>query len=155
MVPCGILAAPPNTTMTRPPSSAPRTRFARRLDALAAVFEWLDRWFEGAGMAESDRFALRLAAEELFANAVRHNASGEGQVEMEGRVEDGRAILVLVDHDADRFDPRTLPEPLVHAPIEERRPGGLGIHLIRQLTDRIDYDHDGRRATTTIVRTLG
>lgn len=134
---------------------APRTRFERRLEALAAVFAWLDLWFERAAMAEADRFALRLAAEELFANAVRHNPGGDGAVEMEGRVEDGRAILVLVDPDAAAFDPRTLPEPRIHAPIEERRPGGLGIHLIRRLTDRIDYDHDGRRATTTIVRTLG
>ena len=141
--------------MTRQDTTAPRTRFERRLDALAEVFDWLDRWFEGSGMSEADRFALRLAAEELFANAVRHNAGSEGAVEMEGRVEDGRAILVIVDHDADDFDPRTLPEPRVHAPIEERRPGGLGIHLIRRLTDHIDYDHDGRRATTTIVRTLG
>lgn len=133
---------------------APRTRFERRLDALAAVFAWLDRWFDEAAMADGDRFALRLAAEELFANAVRHNPEGDGAVEMEGRVEDGRAILVLVDPDTESFDPRTLPEPRVHAPIEERRPGGLGIHLIRRLTDRIDYDHEGRRATTTIVRTL-
>ena len=131
------------------------TRFERRLDALAAVFGWLDRWFDAAALAEADRFALRLAAEELFANAVRHNPEGAGAVEMEGRIEGGRAILMLVDHDAEAFDPRTLPEPQVHAPIDERRPGGLGIHLIRRLTDRIDYDHDGRRATTTIVRTLG
>lgn len=141
--------------MALPEVFAPRTRFERRLDALGAVFDWLDRWFDAGGFGEEDRFALRLAAEELFANAVRHNPSGNGGIDFEGHAHDGRATLVLTDHDADAFDPRTLPEPRVDAPLSERTPGGLGIHLIRRMMDRIDYDHDGRRATTTIVRKLG
>ena len=141
--------------MAIPEVRAPRTRFERRLDALAAVFDWLDRWFDAAAFGDEDRFALRLAAEELFANAVRHNPSGNGGIDLEAHAENGRATLVLTDHDADAFDPRTLPEPRVDAPLEERTPGGLGIHLIRRMMDRIEYNHDGRRATTTIVRKLG
>lgn len=148
-------AAPDPKIMALPEIRAPRTRFERRLDALGEVFDWLDRWFDAAAMGEPDRFALRLAAEELFANAVRHNPAGSGGIDLEARAGNGSATLVLTDHDADAFDPRTLPEPRVDAPLEERTPGGLGIHLIRRMMDRIDYDHDGRRATTTIVRKLG
>jgi len=37
------------------------------------------------------------------------------------------------------FDPTAAPEPDLSLPLERRRPGGLGIHLMRSMMDRVHY----------------
>ena len=43
------------------------------------------------------------------------------------------------------FDPTAAPDPDLSLPLEQRDPGGLGIHLMRQMMDRLHYQRrDGR-----------
>ena len=37
------------------------------------------------------------------------------------------------------FDPSAAPPPDLAIPLHQRDPGGLGIHLMRQMTDRVEY----------------
>ena len=54
--------------------------------------------------------------------------------------------------DGSAFDPREAPLPNLDAPLEERQAGGLGMHLVRETMDEIDYRReDGRNVLT--VRT--
>ena len=36
-------------------------------------------------------------------------------------------------------------QPDINAPLEERKIGGLGLHLVRQLTSALEYQNDGKR----------
>ena len=36
------------------------------------------------------------------------------------------------------------PSDPLRAPLDERRPGGLGLHLIRRMVDSVEYTHEGR-----------
>jgi anti-sigma regulatory factor (Ser/Thr protein kinase) len=38
--------------------------------------------------------------------------------------------------------------------LDERKPGGLGIHLIKQLMDRVEYEYVDRRSTTTFFKKI-
>jgi anti-sigma regulatory factor (Ser/Thr protein kinase) len=49
-----------------------------------------------------------------------------------------RIVAEVVDNGR-AFDPLARPEPDLSRPIEERDPGGLGILLMRRMTDRIEY----------------
>jgi anti-sigma regulatory factor (Ser/Thr protein kinase) len=44
----------------------------------------------------------------------------------------------LID-DAPLFDPTAVPPPDINLPLEERPLGGLGVHMMRQLTDELLY----------------
>jgi serine/threonine-protein kinase RsbW len=43
------------------------------------------------------------------------------------------------------FDPDSVPEPNVDAPLEERTLGGLGIFLIKQYMDEVHFSGDSER----------
>jgi len=60
------------------------------------------------------------------------------------RVDDGKVELQVED-DGRKFDPTSAPEVDTRVPLEERRVGGLGIHLVRSMATRVRYERtDGR-----------
>jgi anti-sigma regulatory factor (Ser/Thr protein kinase) len=54
---------------------------------------------------------------------------------------DGGVELTLIDRDVEPFDITRSAEVDIHAPIAEREPGGLGLHLIRRMADCVEYDY--------------
>jgi len=105
-------------------------------------------------LASADRSTVDFVLEELFTNSVKYGGKdGEIQVALEcGR---GEVRLTMTDFDTERFDLREAPEVDVDRPIHDRTPGGLGIHLIRKIADRIEYDYRDRVGTTTVFKRLG
>ena len=55
----------------------------------------------------------------------------------------------------DAFDVTKAPDVDIELPIEQRRPGGLGLHLIRRLLDSIEYEYikENRQSRITFWKT--
>ena len=51
----------------------------------------------------------------------------------------GEELTLRATDDAKAFNPLEFPEPDIDKPLEERKPGGLGIYLARKLTDKMEY----------------
>ena len=128
--------------------------FARSFDSLEAVFAFVHSVLDAHGVNKADAYAIDLVIEELFTNMVKYNAAGCGRLAV-GIECDGEAVSCgLSDPDSDRFDPTAAPDADINAPVEQRRPGGLGIHLSRRLVDSIEYTYAGRCSTITFRRRL-
>lgn len=56
--------------------------------------------------------------------------------------EDGGFILRVTDW-GEPFDPLRQPPPDIAAPLDEREPGGLGIHLVKSLASELRYQREG------------
>jgi serine/threonine-protein kinase RsbW len=52
--------------------------------------------------------------------------------------ENGDLRVILTDT-APLFDPTRVPPPDIFLPLEDRPLGGLGVHMMRQLTDELVY----------------
>src|SRR5690606_37818280 len=67
---------------------------------------------------------------------------------------DGDDILVQLIDDAPLFDPTSVPPPDINLPLEDRPLGGLGVHMMRQLTDELRYRTtvDGKNELTFFKR---
>jgi serine/threonine-protein kinase RsbW len=129
-----------------------RRDFARSFTALDDVFGFVQPLLGGCGVAQADAYAVIMAIEELFTNMVKYNAAGGGSIGIEIACDAEAIRCRVIDPDSDRFDPSSAPEPDIRAPAELRRPGGLGIHLVRCMVDSLDYDHSGRCSTVSFRR---
>jgi len=129
-------------------------RFKRSLDALEAVFDFVDRFAEVHRIDETAAFTARLAAEELFTNFVRHNTGGGADIAVRLDVTDNALVLALTDFDVDPVDFGRGAAPDIDLPLEKRPIGGLGIHLVRSMVDSLTYEYTGRTLHVTAVKNL-
>jgi anti-sigma regulatory factor (Ser/Thr protein kinase) len=76
---------------------------------------------------------VALVIEEMLANLGTHGGCRDKPARITVSVEPTRVRGEIVDQ-GPAFDPRTAPEPDLTASMEEREIGGLGLHLVRQLS---------------------
>lgn len=109
--------------------------------ALAHVTETLD----GLGVPEKTVQEIELAVDEAVTNVMLHGyTSPEGRIHVCCRL-DGDTIWVTIEDEAPPFDPTTAPEPDLEGGVDDRPIGGLGIYLIREMTDELRYERkEGR-----------
>ncbi len=75
----------------------------------------------------------------------------EGAIEIHLRF-DGTSVLVEFSDRGIPFDPSGAPTPDLDAAMEERRPGGLGIHLVRELMRDFKYRRTGDKNQISMRR---
>ena len=95
-------------------------------------------------LGDEVEFDLNLVLEELFANAVNHGgcAGMENAVQVRLQLLDDGVYAEYSDRGRP-FDPFTAPEPNLDARLDERKVGGLGVHLVRQLMRDLEYRRAG------------
>jgi len=79
---------------------------------------------------------------------------GDGEILIGLEQKDRELAVSLTDFDVEPFDVTQVPEICVDRPLSERQPGGLGIHLVKKMMDRIEYEYVDRRGTTTFFKKL-
>jgi anti-sigma regulatory factor (Ser/Thr protein kinase) len=91
-----------------------------------------------------NRFSLSL--DEVLTNIIMHSIGDKGDRKIAVRIDiGGGALRATVSDDGKPFDPLSQAMPDIHAPIEKRKVGGLGIHLLRKLMDTVEYRRTGER----------
>jgi serine/threonine-protein kinase RsbW len=124
--------------------------FVREMSALAAVFAALDEFARRHDIGDRVRGDLGVIVEELFTNQVRHARSGKEDIRIRFTLRDEVVEIELRDRDVEPFDPTAAPQVDTSRPAAERQPGGLGIHLVRSLSDTFEWDYDDRRRESRI-----
>ena len=130
--------------------------FRRENESLEEVFAFLEDFTEVEEVGDREAFCINLVVEELFTNMVRHNEGGGETIAVSIERVDNRVLLELVDIDVDSFDPASAAEVPVAAGVAERRPGGLGLHIVKTMVDELTYDYDdgNRRMRISVTKRL-
>ncbi|MCM2317172.1 MAG: ATP-binding protein [Thermoanaerobaculia bacterium] len=136
-------------------SEAATMRFPRRVDALSSLFAFSGSFFAASGVDGQSRSTADFILEEIFTNQVKYNAEGAGEIEVSLRIAENVLEISVTDFDSERFDLREAGEVDVNAALNDRKPGGLGIHLVKKFAKRIDYDYVDRRSKAIIYFDLG
>lgn len=129
--------------------------FSRSLDSLESLYEFTEDVLIEGGVADPVKNPIHLAMEELFVNMVEYNPATTSDIRLEIETEDGLVTVTLTEYGVDPFDvtqPRIVD---IDAPLEERRPGGLGLHLIQNMVDKLEYEYEGGRSRVRFTKKSG
>ena len=108
-------------------------------------------WCERQGLAVAARDRLLTVLDEVLSNIARHGLGGQaGSIEIQVACRGGVLEARVLD-EAGPFNPLLMPAPDTTRSLDERAPGGLGIALVRALSDDVRYERAGDRNQLTMT----
>lgn len=127
-----------------------------QLEELASALDRIEQLLLEEAAERELASEMRLIAEEGLTNIVRHayEPDDEGEIEVVMTLSETEIRLELRDSGRP-FNPLERPEPDLEAPVEERPLGGLGVHLIRSLTDAQSYTRQGTVNVLVLIKRRG
>ncbi|RMD95499.1 MAG: ATP-binding protein [Calditrichaeota bacterium] len=130
-------------------------KFKRSLDALDRVFDFIDSFIQKYKVNEQVAFTMKLVIEELFTNMVKYNSDNPNEILIDLKHKNQELIMQLVDFDVEPFDITQSPSVDISQSIKERKVGGLGLQLVKQMVDEINYEYKNRNSIITLIKKLG
>lgn len=125
------------------------------LAELAVVVERFDRFATEEGLSAEIRGDVHLALEEVITNVIKHGYKGRPGhgIGLEIAVAAGE-VVICVEDAAAAFNPLQAAAPDLALPLALKQPGGLGIHLVKQVMDRLDYERTADKNRLTLRKRL-
>jgi serine/threonine-protein kinase RsbW len=116
-------------------------RFPGRYENLAKITQFVSQAAQSTGLNKKELYEVLLAVEEACANIIDHAYKGEGRGEIDltcEPIEEG--FRVILRDQGQPFDPDAIPNPDFSVPLEDLKPGGAGLFLMRKLMDDVSFD---------------
>ena len=120
--------------------------FSRHIESLSGIFAFTAENM-GPKLAKTVDFVL----EELFTNVLKYGRLSETPLRIDIARIGGGVEVTFIESDAAPFDVTRAPDADTRLPLEKRKPGGLGIHLLRKMVDSLDYQYSARTRTSRIT----
>ena len=125
-----------------------------QVEELNKLPEFVDTVCEEAGIDMVLIASLNLALEEAATNVVLYAyGKNEGEVDIEAVYTEKYLKFILTDTGV-AFDPTQKEEVDTTLSVEERQIGGLGIHLVRQIMDSVNYERINGKNVLTLIKRL-
>ena len=118
-------------------------------DGVAAASEWLD---ETVKTSPANMASLHVILDEICSNIVKHSGATGFELAVEETKDPAGIKMTFVD-DGKAYDPLTHTDPDTTLPTSKRPIGGLGIMMVKKMSDSVTYERkDGRNCLTVLKR---
>ncbi len=133
-----------NDVMTNNPSNNKKVELKNVASALCPVRDEIVKNLKKYDYSEDDIFAVKLALEEAFVNAVDHGNSGDPKkkVILEYTIDD-KMINIKITDQGKGFEPEKVPDPRLQENIYKTT--GRGVLLIKEYMDKVSFNPRGNR----------
>lgn len=120
------------------------SRITVLLDALAVYWRWTEKFKQ----------EVNLAVEEVVSNIIMYAYTDESAHRINLHFEqDETHLLITIKDDGKHYDwLKNNKNVDIHAPLEEREIGGLGIHLLKNLMDEVNYRREENLNVVTLIK---
>ena len=121
--------------------------------------EFAHRFGQAQNLSEDDTLNIQLVLDEVVINVILHGYEEAGEtdphdIHVRLSLDEERLLTIHVEDDARAYDPRQAPAPDFDLPLEERRIGGLGVHIVKEIMDTMDYRREDGRNILTMTKKL-
>ena len=137
---------------------APRLTLKSQLDDMALLWPWVEALVAEYAIPADTAFAVHLCLEEAISNVIRHGYRGQPNhtVTVDCASPEANLVVFTVEDQAPPFDPLApslIEESPAPSSIDELRPGGRGIRLLRKFAGTLAYQRlaGGNRLTVGFV----
>jgi anti-sigma regulatory factor (Ser/Thr protein kinase) len=123
---------------------------------IARMFALLEEFCQTSGISEDDMFNVRLVLDEAVINVIMHgyDDTAEHFINVSMALDDG-LLSLHIDDDGIAYNPLDAPPPRFDLPIEQRRIGGLGVHIMKTLARDVRYRREDGRNNLDIEMHVG
>ena len=123
------------------------------LKEIARVAEQIDEFCASQDLTSEVAYAVNLALDEILTNTISYGYDDDEphRIEIIVSLEAEVLVIVIVD-DSGAFDLSNAPTPDTGASLEERPLGGLGLFLVHQMIDSVEYRREGERNIVTLKK---
>ena len=127
-------------------------QFPAETQKLPEVLDKLDTYLLSAGCPEDARTQLAVAVEEIFVNIANY-AYGDktGGATINIKADAHKAAITFIDSGV-AYNPLEKEDPNLEQAAEDRPIGGLGIFLVKEMSDEVTYDRRDDMNILTIVK---
>lgn len=115
-------------------------RLKNELEEIPKLARVIENFAAASHVPEQAVFQVNLSLDELLTNTINYGfpEGGQHEILVELLLRDSTMVIKIYD-DGIAFNPLQHAEPDISQDIEERPIGGLGIHLVRNMMDDIEY----------------
>lgn len=120
------------------------------IEEISKLSLFIEEMGDEFGLSSELVFNLNLVLEEAVSNVILYAYPKEEHeiITLTAKKNDNQLVFVLTDSGKE-FDPTQMPDADVTLSAEERPIGGLGIFLIRQIMNKVEYQRiDGQNVLT-------
>lgn len=118
-----------------------------KIENVALVTDFVNGILEENGCSVKVQMEIDIAIDEIFGNIAYYAyapGSGEATVQVEIEESPKRLELIFIDRGIP-YNPLENKDPDITLDIEERKIGGLGIYLVKEMMDEVSYEYaDGQ-----------
>ena len=121
---------------------------------ISQLSEFVEAVCEEKGLDMALTMNLNLALEEAVVNVMSYAyPDSQGDVKVDIMIDDQKVVSTLTDSGIP-FDPTQKGDVDTTLPAEERPIGGLGIHLVKQIMDKVSYQYVGNQNILTLEKNI-
>jgi len=111
---------------------------------LTTVLEFVESELIAKGCSARVQNHIALAVEEIFINITNYAYESEvGAVIIRSSIDD--EVSIEFEDNGVPYNPLENPEPDTDASLEEREIGGLGIHMVKNIMDSVEYRNEDKK----------
>ncbi len=110
-------------------------------------------------LSDEDVMNIQLVLDEVVINVIKHGYEDVGdadrhQIHVRLSLDGNHVLTIEVEDGARAYDPREAPLPEFELPLEQRRIGGLGVHIVKTIMDTMEYRREHDRNILTMTKQL-
>jgi len=120
---------------------------------LDTILEFMNGELEASGCPMKLQMQMNIAAEEIFVNIASYAYKPETGVAVV-RVSARDMVVIEFEDSGKPYNPLENEDPDISLSADERQVGGLGVFMVKQFMDEVDYRYEGGKNILTLKKLI-
>ena len=127
-------------------------KLSARLEYLQKSMDLISSCARDQGFNQNKILEIELAAEEALVNIFKYAyKTREGDVEIICGLDNNGNFILEISDTGEPFNVLSVADPDITADISERQIGGLGVFLMKKLTESVQYRYEGDKNILSLI----